>query len=75
VPDFTVATVQRSLQMIYTGCVNMDIQNDLEQVWQFSNKQLQMSMILNWNTAVEKLETIKQLKTVPFKTSVRGLIF
>jgi hypothetical protein len=75
VPDFTVATVQRSLQMIYTGCVSLDIQNDLEQVWQFSNKQLQISMILNWNTAVEKLETRKQFKTVPFKTSVRGLIF
>jgi len=50
VPDFSLRTVRKSLELIYTGSASLESQEEIERVVDFVCNMLDIDMVLDWNS-------------------------
>jgi hypothetical protein len=64
VPDFSIRTVRKSLELIYTGSIDLDSGREVDRVMDFCCQQLAIDMMLDWNLNEETLNQDKSLEKV-----------
>jgi hypothetical protein len=62
VPDFSIRTVRKSLELIYTGSIDLDSGREVDRVMDFCCQQLAIDMMLDWNLNEETLNQDKSLE-------------